>query len=656
MNKPKVLVVDNNPVVLKVISMILEATDCELRTAEDGLEALDVINEFKPDIVFTDLVMPKIDGGKLCYIIRHTPKLKDIFLVIISGIGLEDDLQLSELDADVYIVKGPAVAMKEHILFALESYHNQDRKNFRDMKGVTGLSSREITRELLSTIRHNEIVLDRMNEGVVELDREGRVVMVNRSALSIMNTPEAQLLSGRFSDFISGAARNQVIYWLESLTNDDMSPLEFDYNAAIDIAGHAVTLYLVPVLEDKKFFIVGILQDVTERKCIQERQQYIEKELLRVQKLDAISMMASGITHDFNNLLSVVKGNVEMARMKLENNDLIDNLLGDSIKAIDSTIALIQKFTTFSDNYLPAKSPVKIKEVLSKAFDEKFSGSDLAIQFIAKNDLWHVDVDSGQIVQVFLNIVQNAYEAMNGNGTVSVHIANIEGNKERETTGQPLQDGKFIKISIKDTGVGIPDEIKNRVFDPYFSTKSKGYQKGMGLGLTIVHSIIRKHGGLVWIDTDMTKGCCVHFYLPAGSWTENIIPVSEEKTERKRVLIMDDDDMMRIICKKLFAYLNCDVDIADEGLKAVTLFSHAIETGNPYDLVVLDLHVNSGMDGIEAASQLYSKNPDVCMIAISGDSLDPVMENYRKYHFVAALPKPFTLDMVEALFNRLFRN
>ncbi len=635
--------------------MILEAEDCELRSAEDGLHALDVINEFKPDIIFTDLVMPKIDGGKLCYIIRHTPQLKDIFLVVISGIGLEDDLHLSELNADVYIVKGPVVTMKEHIIAALKSYQNKDERSSGNIKGMGGLSSREITRELLSTIRHNDIVLDRMTEGVVELDTLGRVVMVNRSALSIIDAQEAQLLSKKFSDIIDGDERFFVEDWLKSMDKNDLSPLIYDYDSAVLVSEKFVTLHLVPVLEGENYFIIGILQDVTERKRIQSHKQHLEKELLRIQKLDAISMMASGISHDFNNLLSVVKGNIEMARMVIKDNKSVTKLLDDSCVAIASTVELVQKFTTFSDNYLPAKSRVRIKELLDNTFEEKFSGTELNVQFFSDKNLWSVDIDSSQVVQVFLNIVQNAYDAMCGAGDISVRISNVEGNRERQLTGQPIAEGRFVRVSIQDYGPGIPVDIKNKVFDPYFSTKDKGYQKGMGLGLTIAHSIIRKHGGLLWIDTDIAKGCCVHFYLPAGTWTEDIVAAAEDTILKKRVLIMDDDEMMRIICKKIFTYLKCEVDLADEGGKAIRLFSEATETGNHYDLVVLDLHVSNGLSGVDAASQIHKLSPDANIVAISGDTLDPVMENFKKYHFCNALPKPFTLEMVEKLFNRLFK-
>ncbi len=652
MSKERVLVVDNNPVLLKIVVNILEGEGCEVHGATDGLEAMDVIADFKPDVIFTDLVMPKIDGSKLCYIVRNTPELKDIFLVVLSGIGIEDDLNLNELEADVYIVKGPASLMKKHVIAALNSYRKGERHQ-KTIRGGNELSSREITKELLSSLKHNNIVLDRMTEGVVELDKSGRVVMVNRAARAILKQPEEVILSSNFSIFFQGEVKKKIDGWLARLDTPNPVSLFFDYDDSIEIGDKTITLHLVPAKEENIVFAIGILSNISKRKIVEKQKNMVEKELRRIQKLEAVSMMASGIAHDFNNLLSVISGNVEMARMLSADNPEIISLLDESRQAVRMTTDLVRKFTTFSDNYLPAKTRVRLSNLFEKAVQSHYSGTEFNVVISSEDDLWQVDVDSEFIEQVFLNIIQNSFEAMEGKGTVTIFLSNVEGKDELNSTEQAFTDRQFVKILIEDEGVGIDEKIKHRIFDPYFSTKLKGAQKGMGLGLTISHAIVSKHGGHLWVDSEEGEGCKVTLYLPAGSWTDRYQENSTVSPARRRVLIMDDDEMMRIICSKLFKFLDCEVDVADEGGKAVQLFAEALQNDRRYDMVGLDLRVSLGMSGVDAAKKIWELEPDVKMVAISGDCLDPVMMNFSKYHFTATLPKPFTLDIVEELLSQL---
>ena len=502
----RVLVVDNSPVIRRILRYVLEGEGCTVDLAEDGLDALDCIGRQKPDIIFTDLIMPKIDGEKLSYIIRNTPELKDTFLVVLSGVALEDNDATLRIGADVCIAKGTATAMKEHIKVALDRFRKNERGASKSIEGLEGLYPREVTAELLVSKKHRDVVLARMTEGVVELNHQGRIVMANTAALGLFDQPEATVLGSSLPQLLGEKAGERIDAWMARVQSmGEYEPLVFPYDEPILLGERQLICNLVPVPEDDVFFIIGILQDVSRRKALELRQQQLEKELQRIRKLDAMSMMANGIAHDFNNLLTIISGNLEMARY-ISRDEGVNELLAESAKALTLTTQLIRQFTTFSDNYLPQKSQVQLPGLINETLSVILSETDIVYQLESCTEDLAITLDPDLIRQVFTNLVNNAMEAMGEKGTIRVSIDQVDGETEARRTGQPIAKGTLARISFRDSGPGIAPTIADQVFDPYFSTKQKGAQKGMGLGLTIVHSVVKKHGGLVWINSPEEGG------------------------------------------------------------------------------------------------------------------------------------------------------
>lgn len=650
MSNHKVLVVDNSPVILKIVSTLLEGAGCQVRAAGDGLEALDLLTEFHPDIIFTDLVMPNIDGAKLSYIIRNTPAYKDVFLVVLSGIALEDDMNILELGADVCIAKGPASTMKGHILAALKRFESGLRGSTA-IQGLQGLYPREVTSELLINKRHNEIVFERMTEGALEFDGKGRIVRANTACCKIFSLPETKILGTDFGALLPENNRHDVLKWMEKLSPEmTSSSLQFDYEQPVVLHGRQVTFNLVPLFEDDQLCVIGLLQDVTDRKHMDEKKQQLEKELQRLHKLDAMATMASGIAHDFNNLLTVINGNVEMAKV-ISIDDKVNHLLTETGTALGLTTGLIRQFSTFSDNYLPSKSRVRVDKLLTDLLKNKLADTSISFQVTAESDVQCVDLDPDLMLQVFHNIILNAVEAMDGKGTLSVKLKHVDGTVEAERIGQLIPEVDLIRISIKDTGSGVDSQILDQIFDPYFSTKQRGTQKGMGLGLTITHAIVKKHGGLVRLDSTPGIGSTVWIYLPVNRRGNH-----GDEAGYVRVLVLDDDEMMRIISQRMFEHFNCEVTTVDNGEDAVKEFVEGRSHGEAYDLVLLDLHIDDGMNGVDAAAEIHAIAPQTMMVVMSGDSRDEVMLHFKEYHFAAAMEKPFSIDAVEEMLNLYARS
>ncbi len=649
MTEHKALVVDNSPVILKIVSKTLEDVGYSVQTAGDGLEALDLLMEFPPDIIFTDLVMPKIDGAKLCHIVRKTPGYEQIFLVVLSGIALEDDMNVLELGADVCIAKGPAATMKKHILAALERFETGKRGSTH-IEGLQGLFPREVTSELLVNKRHNEVIFERMTEGAFELDGFGRIVRANSVCCHLFTTVEAEILGTRLIDLLPGDHRLQFGLWLDSLLpNNEVEPLVFDYADPVFLDQYQVTFNLVPIFEEGQLSVIGIMKDVTEQKRMDAHKLQLEKELQRIRKLDAMATMAGGIAHDFNNLLTIINGNVEMAKI-LSLDEKVNQLLAETGKALQLTTGLIRRFSTFSDNYLPSKSLVCVDELLSGLLENELAGTDVNLQLTSDGQVSYVDLDVDLMIQVFQNIILNAIEAMNGQGQLTVDLAEINGLDEAEMTGLRVSGGKFIRIRITDTGCGMDEAMLERIFDAYFSTKQKGTQKGMGLGLTIAHAIVKKHGGLLKIDSRAGAGCTATIYLPVGQGAKRCASGDADR-QQFRVLIMDDDELMQRIFSKMFEQFNCDVTTVETGEQAVGAFKDQLAVGHSYDLVLLDLLVEGGMGGIEAAAGLAELSPETILVAMVEEDDHEVMHNPEAFGFVTAVEKPFSIDTVQTLLN-----
>lgn len=513
----KALVVDNNPVIVKLVSSILREEGCLVRTAVDGLEAIDIIDRFRPDIVFTDLVMPGIDGMKLCHIIRNIPEYKDIFIVVISAVALEDDTDLLEIGADICIAKGTAVNMRRHIIEVLHSFCSGKRDFSHEIQGVAGLHPREVTRELLINKRHHEVVFEQMEEGYLELDDKGRILRVNSACCRILQLEEAEILARHFGKLLPKNNDEDLNKWLENLYVQGISvPLVFDYNNPVILHNRYITFKLVPVKDENRFTVIGVIEDVSRRKEMAERQEELEREISRMRTLEALTGMAGGIAHDFNNLLTVINGNVEMAHL-LSTDEKVASLLKEAEKALKLTNDLVRRFSQFSDNYSPEKTLICIDDLLTDIIERELAGTKIKFTFINDGEK-HTSILSGELIaQGFQNIIINAVEAMKGEGKLTVSLSAVNSLNDPGWVEQLKEGTKYVHITIDDAGAGMNQETLDKVFVPYFSSKQRGNLKGMGLGLTMAHSAIIRHGGLLRLDSVPRQGCKVTVYLPLTS-------------------------------------------------------------------------------------------------------------------------------------------
>ena len=405
----------------------------------------------------------------------------------------------------------------------------------------------------------------------------------------------------------------------------------------------------------------GFIIDVNAHKLAEKKKKELEAQLQKAQKMESIGMLAGGIAHDFNNLLYVVMGNISLVQDDLKPEIGVSESLKDAEEACIKAKELTARLITFSKGGDPVKKMMSIDNLLKDTIISASSGSNLKSNISITDAIRQVNIDDNQIKQVVRNIFVNAKEAMDDNGQLKVSCENIDIPQEGLLT---LNQGKYIKISFEDQGRGISKENMEKIFDPYFSTKDMGIDKGQGLGLTISYSIIKKHGGLITVESEQEIGSTFSVYLPAISvkkpdYQKSVkkpathTPVKQPVTGTGKILLMDDEEAIRIFMGQVLNRLGYDAETCTEGKETVEIYKKAMESKEPFDVAILDLTNKIGMGGQETMRRLLEIDHNTKGIIITGYSDDPVVANFKAYGFSGVITKPATREELSRVINEV---
>lgn len=530
---------------------------------------------------------------------------------------------------------------------------DEDQRPARLVGTHSDIHARKLAESGLAAERERlRVTLGAMAEGVLSTDRRGLVTYLN---------PAAEELTGWTDGAALGRPLEEVCPLREERSGTPLDPpsrkVLVGEAGAVELTGLVALMHRQGVPRRVEGRCAPLL-DVTGRpegcvlvlRDVAERARH-EAEMLRASKLESLGVLAGGIAHDFNNLLTVIMGNITLARLDTQNRGPSGQWLEEAERGLLRARDLTLQLLTFAKGGDPVRSAVQLAEVARESAKFSLHGARACCQFDIASDLWRVEADKGQIGQVVQNLVLNASQAMPEGGVIWLALVNDASPPPR--TGLC---GPAVRIGVTDTGHGIRPEHLSRVFDPYFTTK----QEGSGLGLATVYAIVKKHGGYIEVDSETGVGTKFRIWLPAVR-TPTTEPAHKPTFDagalmHGRVLLMDDEEPIRLMASELLRRLGFDVEAAPDGAKAVEAFRKAQENQCPFDLVVTDLTVPGGMGGLALARELRRLQPTVKVIVSSGYSSDPVMSDHRAYGFAGVIPKPYRIADFAKVIRQVVEN
>ncbi len=414
----KTLVVDNDPVLLKAVSTILIKLGCTVRTAENGLNAIEVLENYVPDILFTDLIMPHVDGEKLCKIVRNDERLNSVYLVVLTAIDQENQAELaSKLSVDLCIAKGTLPELRKNLKESLRLYGKKGSHLLEALKPalIGGDEPRQkIATELLHARKHLSRLIENMSEGVVELTSSGKIVSMNQSALTLFDIEEENILGQRWTKLPLGKFQKKIRKWSETCLKERKSgKYEIFESDPLFIGKKVATATFLVIQDGEQSFGIGLFHDITRQHEAENYSRKLNSALRLMKKLEAMSSMAGGVAHDFNNLLAVICGNLDLLIYSARKNGGAegDDLVGHARKAAYAATDLMRKISCFSTFGIVSRDKVDGIAFVEQNMEDFFHNRHLAysIKNRAGNSL--ISIDPAQITTVFHNILTNSEES-----------------------------------------------------------------------------------------------------------------------------------------------------------------------------------------------------------------------------------------------------
>lgn len=502
------------------------------------------------------------------------------------------------------------------------------------------------------------VTLRSIGDGVITTDLSGKVLVLNRVAEELTGWVQNEAIGLPITDILKlvdqATRQNQVNPVEDVIKSGQIVLLRNNIMLVARDGTERLISDSCAAILDQQSKIIGVVlvfRDITEQK-------WVEEELQKTSRLEALGVLAGGIAHDFNNLLSGILGFLDLIDLNLNNEKAVEAaqiiyFIGEARKATIRAKDLTFQLLTFARGGNPIRKLASLNQIIQESTNFALHGRNVEVVFNLPEQLWTVEVDNGQLGQVIQNLVINAAQAMPEGGRLTFSGENLSLGKETLTQ---LAPGKYVRVSLQDTGLGIALENLVKIFDPYYTTKTGG----SGLGLAVCYSIIKKHEGYITVESELGKGTTFHVYLPVSGNLEEIekppvLPrrVLYSQDNKYRVLVMDDEPSLRDVLKRTLNRLGSEVEVAKNGGEAIKLYEAALKTGQPFDIVFLDLTVPGGMGGKQTVVYLRELDPQVKAVVCSGYSSDPIMSNYQEYGFWDVLTKPFQIEELVKVLKRV---
>ncbi len=629
----RILYMEDDPGLARLLQKMLQRRGFVINIATNGEEGLTMLDAEQYDLLLLDYNMPFMGGIDVIRALTAKNALPPTIMV--TGEGNEmvavDALKLGAAD---YIVKDADMKYLDLLPSVIDQvlYRQQMLRERHQMQEAIR-ASEERYRLLFDNNPIPSMVYDlqtlrftAVNEAAVVHYGYTAEQFLTLSIKDLYTPEEIPSLLAILSKLDQGKRQKGV--WKHRLKNGAVIEVE--------ITSHKL------VLGNTRAHLI-LAKDITEQNMIQEN-------MLRSQKLESLGVLAGGLAHDFNNLLTAILGYISLAKLEAPPGDGA-NYLNVAEQAASRAQSITHQLLTFARGGSPVKKSLAVKKLLEDSTGFAIRGSKSRCEFRIAPDIRTIEADEGQLSQVIHNLVMNAEQAMPEGGTVTVSADNVALLPDNPFL---LNPGDYIKISVADKGIGIPEGSLKKIFDPYFTSKDKG----SGLGLATCYSIMKRHDGHITVESSPGAGATFFLYLPSEDIQS--IPAVADSNQAPvhgsgRILVMDDEDLVRDVLFKSLTHLGYEVVSAHEGNEAVTLYEQALKSGRPFDAVIMDLTIPGGMGGKEAMIKLRDINPGVKAIVSSGYSDDPIMASFKDYGFSGVVSKPYTLKTLSTAVHAVIK-
>ncbi|MBW2107706.1 MAG: response regulator [Deltaproteobacteria bacterium] len=633
--KPTILIVDDEPRMCDSLEVLLSSEGYETQTAGSGAEALACLAHHDVDLVLLDIVMPDMNGLEIMdHITEH--RLDSLVIVITGHASIDSAVESLRKGAHDYLRKPFEF---DELLKRVENAIEKKRLE-REYEAING--------KLQLSEKRYEYLVNNSPDIIYTLGPDGTFTYVNPACEKLLGYQAQEVIGKTFSDFVPKdrvSECNEVFTRMKNsletirdisctLVHRDGSPRLFSLNGAPQFGS-----------DGKMVGLVGILRDITERKKM-------EMQLAQAQKMQAIGTLAGGIAHDFNNLLMGIQGRTSLMFLNINGDHPHYEHLKGIENIVESGANLTRQLLGFARGGKYEVKPTDLNTLVQRSM-EMFGRTkkDIVIHPALQQDIWTVEVDRGQIEQVLLNLYVNAWHAMPNGGDLFVETRNVSIPDQGAAT-YGINGGRYVRVQVKDTGVGMDETTQRRIFEPFFTTKEMG--RGTGLGLASAYGIIKNHGGVINVSSAKGNGTTFHIFLPVS---DKEIPKKQDNPETlcrgtESILLVDDEDMILEVGEEILREMGYKVFLARSGKEAVEVYK--AHKGD-IDMVILDM-IMPDMGGGEAYDKMKEVNPEVRVLLSSGYSVEGEASEILARGCNGFIQKPFSAKQLSRTIRQVLNH
>lgn len=654
----KVLIAEDNDDDRRLLSLNLKYYGWQVLEASNGYEAIEIAEKDKPDLIISDILMPKMDGFELLWNLKQRDETKSIPFIFYSAVytGEKDKRLAKALGAEAFLEKPQEPKeLFNKIVSIVEDCKLKKSANLPNMeilmkeldflKAYSQIVASKLDEKVRDLIELNErysklyneykTFLNSIPDNIYLIDLDFKILWVNKRIETLFDVKTEEIIGKRCFEVFYNSDQPCIICAAQRVTISKM----IEYDEKKDKDGKIWDIRAVPILnrDNEIINIIVIARDITEERITLEQ-------LIHAQRMEDIGILAGGIAHDFRNMLTPVLGFAQLIKLAVAEHSPIYTYAENIIAAAEKASQLAQGLLAFSRKQILDMKPILIDNLILNfsSLISRIIGEDIELKLNLKAEGKVIMGDPGQIQQVLMNLSTNARDAMPKGGVlkISTEVIQIDENFIKvHGFGTP---GKYIIITFSDTGVGMDEYTKSKIFEPFFTTKPIG--KGTGLGLSVVYGIIKQHKGYINVYSELGKGTTFRIYLPIieesveTQQKEWSLDLTHLRGEGETILLIEDEFNVRNYIKTVLQEFNYSVIEAANGQEGIEKY---LENKDKIKLIILDviMPVKNGKETIEEIKRI---NPDIRYVFISGYTSDILSERGLIDEKIEYLTKPIS--------------